>query len=74
MDYQVEEMAKALHFVTCSGDHHSNPDDGDVADAKELVEYLFEQGYRLSRLDPEPAIEGPLQRALGLGDSSDSRS
>lgn len=75
MDYTVEEVAKALHAVMCGKNpEHDEPDTTDNLDAKSLVDYMYEDGWRLSRLEPEAAIEGPLQRALGLGETNDRRS
>lgn len=65
MNYQVNVLAEAIAF-----DMGGEVNDADRRWAQDLVTYLNEHGWRITREDTADllpaASDGPIQRALGL--------
>jgi hypothetical protein len=68
MNYQIEIVASAVHDAYCRED--TEVSEVDRAEAKTIVDYLYEHGWFIGRTEDEPLDEhvssGPIQRALGI--------
>lgn len=64
MDYQVEVLAAAIAYAYGNGAVR----DTDREEASDMVKFLRERGWRVSRDDMinEYVSDGPIQRALGI--------
>jgi hypothetical protein len=69
VSYQEDVLAEAISHVW--GGEEVGPIER--SEAKDLVKYLNEHGWRITREDTTdvPASAGPLQRALGMSDGGD---
>lgn len=69
MNYQVEILAAAIAYAYGDGEVR----DIEKEEATDMVEFLTQRGWRLTRDDHtnEYVTEGPIQRALGINDGGD---
>lgn len=63
MSKQVEMLANAIAYAYGDGEAR----DIEKEEAADMLEYLSREGWRLVR-DDEYVSDGPIQRALGIGE------
>lgn len=68
VNYQVEILAAAIAYAYGNGEVQ----DIEREEAADMVEFLSDKGWRITRKDTDEHVtEGPIQRALGMNETSE---